>query len=669
MVRTVFRRTALAATMAAAAAWCGLAAPATAVGADPAASAPAPGTAVAAPRAKPPIDAFGRLPSVQNLALSADGTRLAYTLDVGDGRYVSVYSLSEQRPLLAYRLGDVKLRDIRWADADRLLLYTSATASIMELSGPRREWMMLQVCDVTKRGCRPLDFRTRDKLTLNTVWGTQFVRRIDGRSVLFTHGIRVESLTKPALFRVDLESLQTKIVEQGDVSSGGWLVGSDGAVAAAIRYSEDARRWTVLAMRDGAWREVAGGQSDVETPRLVGLAPDGDSPIATFLEDGATVWKVLKPADGSWTMPYGDEAARARPLVDELNGRLIGYGDASNVRYRFVDPEFQHRWDSIVKTFGEGARVSLESWSEDFGAVAVRVFRRNVPPEYHVMDWATRHTRPIGAEYAGVDVAGDVRALTYRAADGFEVPSVLTLPPGREPKSLPLVVLPHGGPAARDTPDFDWWAQALASRGYAVLQPNFRGSSLSWRFISAGFGEWGRKMQTDLSDGVRHLASAGTIDPRRVCIVGGSYGGYAALAGAALDTGVYRCAIAVAGVSDPGRFLAWADYARGRGDGRSMRWWQRFMGASGPKDPSLAAISPVQHADAVTIPVQLIHGKDDTVVPFEQSEAMYRALQKLGKPVELVALKHEDHWLSRSETRTQMLQASIAFLEKNNPPD
>jgi dipeptidyl aminopeptidase/acylaminoacyl peptidase len=262
-----------------------------------------------------------------------------------------------------------------------------------------------------------------------------------------------------------------------------------------------------------------------------------------------------------------------------------------------------------------------------------------------------------------------VRPIRYAAADGTRIPAYLTLPRDRAPKALPLIVLPHGGPAVRDTADFDWWPQALADQGYAVLQPNYRGSSLSWKFLSAGFGEWGRKMQTDLSDGVRYLAKEGVIDPVRVCIVGASYGGYAALAGPTLDPGVYRCAVSIAGISDLKRMLRWVNDQEGRKQSSTQRYWDRFMGVIGPDDPALDAISPIKHVGAVTVPLLLIHGKDDTVVPFEQSKVMYDALRSANKDAQLVTLKAEDHWLSRGDTRLQMLETSVAFLRAHNPPD
>jgi dipeptidyl aminopeptidase/acylaminoacyl peptidase len=322
----------------------------------------------------------------------------------------------------------------------------------------------------------------------------------------------------------------------------------------------------------------------------------------------------------------------------------------------------------VAKAF-PGDRVELVSWSRDRKKIVVRVDSPTLGPAYSLVDLTTGKASWLGAEFNDLRAAdvSPVRAVRYKAAAGTPLSGYLTLPRGREARDLPLVVLPHGGPAARDAPGFDWWAQAIASRGYAVLQVNYRGSDgFGWKFMSAGFGEWGRKMQTDLSDGVRELAHQGMIDPKRVCIVGGSYGGYAALAGAAFDHGVYRCAASFGGVSDLRGLIS---YSRGMHGFSALRYWTRFMGAENLNDPVLAQYSPLSHVEDIDIPVLLIHGRDDTVVPLEQSQLMADALQKAGKPVDLVIQPGTDHWLSRGDTRLGMLQAVTSFLEKNNPPN
>jgi dipeptidyl aminopeptidase/acylaminoacyl peptidase len=314
----------------------------------------------------------------------------------------------------------------------------------------------------------------------------------------------------------------------------------------------------------------------------------------------------------------------------------------------------------------------LVSASDDRQRLVVKLDSPTDGPGYALVDLTTHGSQWLGAEYPGLDVAdiSQVRPVRFKAADGLSISGYLTLPSGRDPKNLPLVVFPHGGPAARDGPGFDWWAQAMASRGYAVLQVNYRGSDgLGRAFLEAGFGEWGRKMQTDLSDGVRDLAAQGIVDPKRVCIVGASYGGYAALAGATLDPGVYRCAVDVSGPAELAKFIAWGNTRAGDEGVAGERYWMRYMGAGALNDPRLTAISPADRADKVTIPILIIHGKDDTVVPFEQSQMMADALARAGKPYQLVVLNHEDHWLSRGDTRLQMLQATMDFLQKNNPAD
>ena len=198
-----------------------------------------------------------------------------------------------------------------------------------------------------------------------------------------------------------------------------------------------------------------------------------------------------------------------------------------------------------------------------------------------------------------------------------------------------------------------------------MFQPNVRGSTgYGAAFEKAGHGEWGRKMQSDISDGLAELARQGIVDPKRACIMGASYGGYAALAGVTLQHGLYRCAVSVAGVSDVQQMYQ-SDVERSGGDKTLIRALKAEIGSG----RALKDVSPIRFADRADAPILLVHGKDDTVVQYEQSNAMAKALRSAGKPVEFVTLPGEDHWLSKSATRLAMLKAAVDFVTRLNPPD
>jgi dipeptidyl aminopeptidase/acylaminoacyl peptidase len=379
--------------------------------------------------------------------------------------------------------------------------------------------------------------------------------------------------------------------------------------------------------------------------------------MAFSLADGAAVAPVL--------------SRLADPVEDPLTHGIIGERVVGrDVAYRFFDARDRANWAKVMAHF-PNETVNLESWSDDRSRIIVHVTGRSDGDAYELVDLPSDTVVPVGPVSSAItsEDMSRVTQLTYASADGLQIDAYLTLPSGRDAHNLALIVMPHGGPAARDEPGFDWWAQALAARGYAVLQPQFRGSTgYGWDFMAAGFGQWGRKMQTDLSDGVRALIASGIADPKRVCIVGASYGGYAAVAGATLDPGVYRCAVAVGAVTDPASFIEWRNSRERRSESQQERYWSRYMGATGPEDPGLDAISPVKQASRANIPILLIHGKDDTVVPLSQSEDMAKALKKAGKSYDMVILDGEDHWLSRSKTRVEMLKVSTDFLLAQNPP-
>jgi len=617
-----------------------------------------------------PIEAYGAYPTLEQVVISPNGERLAYATGNEAARVVIVLSLADLKVLTTIKIGTNKLRGIAWADNDRVLVSISRTDFGENIAGPKQEWLQSTSYSVVANEVIPLLAESQD--SLNVIVQLPVVRNVDGHTVVYVIGYHfVATRGSPQFYKVDLTRGRTDLdyALTGDVSD--WAIDGAGNFIAEAHYSEKTHHWSLLIKRDSEWQEVLSADTTIEQPVIEGLSEDGQAVLVRMTAAQNLELKAISLKDGTISTVSGPAGKVRDFIADPFSGHLIG-GKTTELGsdYFFFSQANQSAWRSIANAF-QSSQVELISASRNLRKVVVRVTGHDDGAAYELVDLNTAAAKPIGPVYSriGPDDVATAKPISYKAADGLQIPAYLTLPNGRPAKNLALIVLPHGGPASRDEPGFDWWAQALASRGYAVLQPEFRGSSgFGWDHLAAGFGEWGRKMQTDLSDGVRHLVEQGIVDPKRVCIVGASYGGYAALAGVTLDKETYRCAVSVAGISDPGRFISWRQRRSGKSNGVETRYWERFMGASDPQDQILGTISPLAHVDQVNAPILLVHGKDDTVVPIEQSELMADALKKAGKDVSFVTLDGEDHWLSVAETRTQMLTAMAAFLEKNNPP-
>ncbi len=636
-----------------------------------------------------PLEAYGALPAVEFVQVSPSGDRLAYVTVAGDQRALIVTRLADGQLLTGARVGDAKVRDVQWVGEDAVLSTTSTTQSVPLFSLSKAEFVMGQIHDLNGRPMRQV-FGDQPGMWPIMV-GPPMVRQTPEGARLFVAGFNV-SAGEINLFGLDPSTGSTRMLVRSDFDVETDVLSSDGVLIARSEYDERRRQWTLYIA--GAGERLRLGwttQAPLDSPVLLGLGrTDGtvlvnarrpDLPGDTAGEglDGDTSEEAfnhvfeIDVATGTWTRL--DFEAHPAFLIHHPRSRLlIGSGRIGDegTEYAFIDPAAERIWSAISRAFA-GRAPELVSWSDDLRTLVVMTGGSGDSGGYHLVDLDTRASRIVGEAYPALttDRIGTVRAIRYTAEDGLVIHGYLTMPPGvTDPKNLPLIVLAHGGPASRDRMGFDWWAQALASRGYAVLQANFRGSSgYGQAFVEAGYGEWGRKMQTDLSDGVRWLAGQGIVDPARVCIVGASYGGYAALAGATVDRSVYRCAVSVAGVSDLRRMLEWEARQGPRRDSQAVRYWTRFMGVERSSDRSLEALSPARLADQVGVPVMLLHGRDDTVVPMEQSRIMASALRAAGKPYEMIELSGEDHWLSRADTRQRMLIESLRFLEAHNPPD
>lgn len=344
------------------------------------------------------------------------------------------------------------------------------------------------------------------------------------------------------------------------------------------------------------------------------------------------------------------------------NGVAGVYVTTDRTKIHWLDPELAMVQSDFDKAVGAG-RANIESWSADQKLLLVKVGGADQAGAYFLYNLGAgggtmKRIAYVDEQFKTAKLA-PVKTISYTARDGLAIRAVLTLPKNIVAKNLPLILLPHGGPAARDSEDWDWWVQFLAAKGYAVVQPNYRGSTgFGKAHFAAGRQQWGGTMQNDLNDAVAHLAKEGVVDPKRVCIAGASYGGYAAMRGAQRDGSLFRCAISYAGVSDLG--------ALARFDSQSL-YGKEYVANLKENAPDFASVSPIRFPEQFATPILIMHGKNDLRVPVEQSRAMAAKLKAAGKDHRYVEQPLGDHHFSRQEDRLQFLQELESFLARHNP--
>ena len=315
-------------------------------------------------------------------------------------------------------------------------------------------------------------------------------------------------------------------------------------------------------------------------------------------------------------------------------------------------------------------RVNLLSGNPE-GTVLIFSYGDVDPGRWYLLDVPEATLRWLAAARQHLDVQRmrPMQALHYEAADGLRIPAYLTLPAGEQPpRGWPVVVLVHGGPAARDHWGWNEEVQLLASHGYAVLQPQFRGSTGFGRaFEVAGRGQWGRAMQDDLRDGVRHLVARGLADPGRVCIVGASYGGYAAVWGLLRDAALYRCGVTLNGVADIGYMFS--DGSDSNDDKLTRELLRRTVGDARLDRAALDAVSPLQHAARLRAPLLIVHAEEDLRVPISHARKLMAALEaadlRAGRDFEWLPLRGESHGMVFVASRYAYYERLLAFLGRH----
>lgn len=356
-------------------------------------------------------------------------------------------------------------------------------------------------------------------------------------------------------------------------------------------------------------------------------------------------------------------ASHPRVDIDDVlrsaNGdRVIGYTFVDEYREsRYFDPAFATLAQSLSKALPGRPRVDFLSTSQDGQRSLLFAAADNDPGRYYLFDRTTKslgEVLPVRPQLAGRTLA-QTKPIHYAAADGTQIPAYLTLPPGKAAKGLPAVVLPHGGPSARDEWGFDWLVQFLTARGYAVIQPEYRGSDgygKAW-LAENGFKSW-RTSIGDVADAARYISKQGIADPNRMAVLGWSYGGYAALQTAATQHGLFKAVVAVAPVTDLARLKdEWIHFS-------TERINREFIGSG----PHIAEGSPLRHAAEIDVPVLLVHGTYDRNVNEAQSSSMDAALRSAGKQSEYIRFEGLDHQLPDNQARALMLSKVGQLLER-----
>jgi dipeptidyl aminopeptidase/acylaminoacyl peptidase len=630
--------------------------------------------------AAPTAEDFGTLPAVSHVHLSPDGRYFSAVEPVNGKSAVVVFKIGDAsvKPMV-FSDADGFAADSRWINNDRLLFFV--TGNVMEEVNANQQYQRrARAISVSVSGKDPVvllkkspifnyNDSTADIVGVNAenpgiVYISAFYW-IDGS----VNGMpRMEnSYGIYNLYSVNVDNGDVDLVEKGNKDTRRWLMDGHGHVVARVDQDKELRESLVLYDHGAERTALTADGSHGEGLNIQGLSADGTA-FVSLLYSGKNAALTEFPLSGSsWGKDvYANPAYDAEgAITDEWSDRVIGAAYVADKEESvYFDPARQKLQQQLERAL-PGQTVTIASMDAKGVNVIVASEDAQHPVTYWLYNSVSHQLQALVTQYPQLAAAdlGAMRPYPYKARDGLDIPAYLTLPPGKAPRALPVVILPHGGPEARDEIAFNWLAQYLATRGYAVLQPNFRGSSGYGRaFTRAGDGEWGRKMQNDISDGVKKLIADGIADPKRICIVGASYGGYAALAGATFTPDLYACAVSYAGISSITNLLGSEKIENGA-KSFDVAYWTARLGRLADDERAAADVSPAAHAANVQAPVLLLHSTKDVTVLMDQSRTERDALQAAGKQVQFIAIDGDDHYMNLQTTRVRVLAEIGAFLE------
>ena len=629
-----------------------------------------------------PLEVFGQFPTVQSPRMSPDGTMVAARIRAGGVQLLAILPLNQPgaKPVIVARendfatdnVGDRAISSWTWIDDKNLLI------TIRSRDNQFGQWF-----DVTRIAAYNTDTRKTTPLAWDNAAG-------DAGDVLWmsepgkgkphlllqrqSNAYGTEKLQNPEVVDVDVETGKFAIVQRPNPIVNSWTADEGGVIRMGASRDRDTGKLRVIYRPDAntPFKTILNAATDMHTDlELPDLILTGPNPKA-YVTSNRDGFRALYEYDLT-TMSVGKkifgvpgyDISSVTPTRDGTGLSAVRWTDQRS-RVRYYEPRLKEIFSVLEEMFGKG-NVTLESSDLNRTKIVFETAGLGQAPTHYVFDTETGN---IGLLAYTNDTLKDahlnpVEVVRYTASDGMSIEAIVTRPRHRlGQKNLPLIIMPHGGPWARDDADWDayQWAQAFAEYGYVVVQPNYRGSTgYGKAFGKAVDGNWGYRMQDDLNDVIPWFAKDGTIDPKRVCMVGWSYGGYAASRAAQRDGAKYRCTISGAGVHDlPAMVVYDKDYLGQYGA-------KTGLGAAG----DLRLISPSLHAADFSTPILIVHGARDQRVPVSQSRDLVSHLRAAGKRegIDFVYIEQplNTHNLLREEDRIQFLRESKKFLDAHNP--
>lgn len=626
------------------------------------------GPAAGAEAAEPiPVKAFAQLRTANLMRLSPDGTHVAYLVSHEGRRNLLMHKLDGSGRVRIPPIQDADVRWFRWANADWIVVSYAFTDQRFALHS-----LETRLYSVKRDGSEVVNLiRPRKRKTVGSRLGVERMQaQIQDQVIDWLHdepnfillSIDADLDNRDEVRRVDVRNGKFKEVMEGFRGIQHWQTDQQGEVRLAWGYWNSAFKAMYRSPEDQTWQSLdktgwhQRGFMPVgfsESPSVALASGENEAGLDGLYRLNLLTGEVLETVFSHDDVDFDDI------VWAPYDDRPIG------VSYTVHRPTTEY-WDrgfarlqKMIDAALKGTSNHIVSHVPDKDLYLVYSFSDTEPGIYHLLDLKQKRLDFVAETMPGItpEAMAPVQPVSYPARDGAEIPGYLTVPRGKEAKNLPLIVHVHGGPKSRDTQSFHYRVQFLANRGYAVFQPNFRGSSgYGDEFADAGDSQWGGLMQDDVTDGVKWLIDQGIADADRICVAGGSYGGYAAMMGAVKTPDLYRCAVAVNGVHNlPGLIGHDKQYIGGSA-------WTKSIGLDGE---SSAVVSPYHRADAIKSPILIIHAKDDFRVPVTQARQMVSRLENRNKDVTYVELEDGDHGLDTENARLKTLRAMEAFLAKH----